>query len=137
MKSFKRTQHIIGIFEPYFTLRRAVHILRSMIDPETAAEEIGISAIAYKKLCALFIGTVDDDTKTLRQAVESGNREEIRSRAHHIKGAAVNLEFTVLARQAGNIQNMALEADFNTIQMELEQLCNEYADIRMGIEVIL
>jgi HPt (histidine-containing phosphotransfer) domain-containing protein len=108
-----------------------------MINLEFAAEEIGISTAAYKKLCALFLLTVDDDMKTLHVAENSVNREELKHKAHHIKGAAVNMEFTHLARQAEKIENSALNADYETIQTELHLLYDEYEKISMEIEVIL
>ncbi len=121
----------------FFTLPVAVNILVSMIDAESAAEEIGISITAYKRLCVLFLSTVDDDIKKLPEAAESGNREELRSRAHHIKGAAVNLEFTALARQAEYIQNIALKMEIDVIRTELRLLYDEYAKLRTEIEVVL
>lgn len=105
-----------------------------MIDMETAADEIGISLEAYRRLCSLFLETMEKDTAQLREALETEQREEIRSRAHHIKGAAANLEFTVLSLKAEEMQHAAHEKEMKQLRAMADGLFEEYNIIKAEFE---
>jgi HPt (histidine-containing phosphotransfer) domain-containing protein len=108
-----------------------------MIDIETAAGEIGISAEAYRRLCFLFISAMDDDLQGMLQALETGNKEELSKRAHHIKGASMNLEFMELSRMAEEIQVSALEADSDVLWSDYTDLCTGYCRVKRALEAVL
>jgi HPt (histidine-containing phosphotransfer) domain-containing protein len=88
------------------------------MDFQAAADEIGISVEAYKRLCSLFLDTTREDLRALASAFDNENREEIGSLAHHIKGAASNMEFEEMMQTAKELQLKAAEAPFS----ELEEL---------------
>jgi len=108
-----------------------------MIDIQAAADEIGISAEAYRRLCQLFLETMETDTARLREALETEQREEIRSRAHHIKGAAANLEFTVLSLKAEEIQHAAYDKELEQLRSMADSLFGEYNLIKAEFEETL
>jgi len=108
-----------------------------MIDFKAAADEIGISPEAYKRLCALFLETMKEDTEKLVQAVSSGSRDEIHGSAHHIKGAAANLDFELLSARAEEIQHGAREQDMSVLKQKVDQLLAEYRSVKSEIEEIL
>ncbi|MGC9312349.1 MAG: Hpt domain-containing protein [Sediminispirochaetaceae bacterium] len=105
-----------------------------MIDIEAAADEIGISVDAYRRLCSLFLETMEKDTMQLREALETEQREEIRSRAHHIKGAAANLEFTVLSLKAEEMQHAADDGEMEQLRSMADSLFEEYNIIKAEFE---
>jgi len=105
-----------------------------MIDFDYSADEIGISVEAYKKLCALFLTAMEEDTSGLRDALESEDTGEIRRRAHHIKGAAANLEFTVLSLKAEELQNAALKENIELLRSVAENLYTEYRKIKTELK---
>lgn len=105
-----------------------------MIDMESAADEIGISLDAYRRLCSLFLETMEKDTARLREALVTEQREEIRSRAHHIKGAAANLEFTVLSLKAEEMQHAAHGEEMEQLRSIADGLFEEYSKIREEFE---
>ncbi|MDY7028151.1 MAG: Hpt domain-containing protein [Spirochaetota bacterium] len=105
-----------------------------MIDIEAAADEIGISVDAYRRLCSLFLETMQKDTARLREALETEQREEILSRAHHIKGAAANLEFTVLSVKAEEMQHAAHGEEMKQLRAMADGLFEEYNIIKAAFE---
>ncbi len=108
-----------------------------MIDSAAAADQIGISEEAYKKLCSLFLRTMEEDTAGLREALAAEQREDIRSRAHHIKGAAANLDFMTLSIKADELQKVADDEDMEQLRSKADLLLGEYKKIQTEIEEIL
>jgi len=105
-----------------------------MIDMKAAADEIGISVEVYRRLCSLFLETMETDTARLREALETERREEISSRAHHIKGAAANLEFTVLSLIAEEMQHAACDKEIEHLRSMADSLFEEYNTIKAEFE---
>jgi len=108
-----------------------------MIDSAAAAEEIGISEESYKKLCSLFLETMKEDTAGLREALSTERRKDIRSLAHHIKGAAANLDFMTLSIKAEELQKAADDEDMELLRLKADLLLEEYKKIQISIEEIL
>lgn len=108
-----------------------------MIDIEAAADEIGISVEVYRRLCSLFLETMETDTARLREAFETEQREEIRDLAHHIKGAAANLEFTVLSLKAEEMQHAAGDKEIEQLRSMADSLFEEYNTIKAEFEETL
>ena len=103
------------------------------MDFQAAADEIGISVEAYTRLCSLFLETTKGDLRALASAFDNGNREEIGSLAHHIKGAAANMEFNEMMEEARTLQTKAAEAPF----LELEELRTRIEQHFSRIEMLL
>ncbi len=92
-----------------------IHSNNSM-DFRAAADEIGISVEAYTRLCSLFLETTKGDLRALSSAFDNENRDEIESLAHHIKGAASNMEFDDMREEARELQIQAAEAPFSELE---------------------
>ena len=100
-----------------------------------AAQEIGISTEAYTRLYALFIESTEEDLRSLKSAEERGDREKIASLAHHIKGAASNMEFNTLMEEARRLESSAAEAGEEEISSRIEKINGEFRAITDAWEV--
>ena len=74
---------------------------------EAAAAQIGLAEIDFKRMVEIFIRETEADLKKLQQACDLGDSEETALTAHHIKGAALNMEFDQLAQAAKSLENEA------------------------------
>lgn len=106
---------------------------------KNAAEEIGISVEAYKRLCSLFIENTDKDIVKLKEAFAANRQQEAADIAHHIKGAASNMDFLKMAETAKRLQIEALDTAKNTqtLSDEYDKLVALYSNIKSEIEAQL
>ncbi|MFP4618251.1 MAG: Hpt domain-containing protein [Spirochaetaceae bacterium] len=96
---------------------------------QQAAEEIGISVEAYRSLCSLFLKTTKNDLQTLYRAVEEEKRETISEQAHHIKGAASNMEFDKLMEEAEKLNKAAADAPVSELKRHAEKINMLFVEI--------
>ncbi len=103
---------------------------------QTAAEEIGISVDAYKRLCTLFIKNTDKDLSQLHTAIENKSMKTAADTAHHIKGAASNMDFSLLAKLAKDLQLRILSGteSQDSLMKYYDNCFNEYKRIKLEIE---
>jgi len=64
------------------------------------AEELGLEEEDIRALVRIFLESTEQDLDQLARAYTSGDANLLRSTAHHIKGAAGNLEVNVVAAEA-------------------------------------
>ena len=104
-----------------------------------AAAEIGISVEAYKRLCSLFIENTDNDIVKLKEACDANRLQDAADIAHHIKGAASNMDFLQLADTAKQLQLKALNSlnDTPALRESYEELVALYGSIKTEIEAQL
>ena len=95
-----------------------------------AAARIGLAEIDFKKMVEIFVRETEADLKKLQQACDLGDSGEIALTAHHIKGAALNMEFDELAQAAKNLENEAGQGKLESaarfraiIEAELAEIC--------------
>ncbi len=108
-----------------------------VMDIQKAAEEIGISVDGYKKLCSLFIKSGRTDCANLRDAIEAMDRVKIKEYAHHIKGAARNLDFETLSSLAKEIEFGAPDEPKEQLLSAYNRLFTSYEDVEMEIKEAL
>ena len=106
---------------------------------KNTAEEIGISVDAYKRLCRLFIDNTDKDIVKLKTAFDQSRLQEAADIAHHIKGAASNMDFYEMADTAKSLQLKILEHPSDNYELieHYEKLAAMYQDIKVEIEAQL
>src|SRR6056297_3235525 len=102
---------------------------------KNTAEEIGISVEAYKRLCRLFINNTDTDIVKLKTAFDHGRLQEAADIAHHIKGAASNMDFNEMAHTAKSLQLKTLKhpSDNHELIEHYEKLAAIYQNIKAEI----
>jgi HPt (histidine-containing phosphotransfer) domain-containing protein len=103
-------------------------------EPERAAEEIGISPEAYKRLCRLFVDSTRKDLEALRSAVAAGDCATAATTAHHIKGSARNMDFEDLAAIAEEVTRRARSCDLAGMPKQAQQLEEEFASVAAAVE---
>ena len=109
------------------------------MDLKNAADEVGISVEAYKRLCRLFIENTDNDIVKLKEACDANRLQEAADIAHHIKGAASNMDFLQLADTAKRLQLKALDSlnDTHTLWDSYAEIVVLYGSIKTEIEAQL
>lgn len=97
---------------------------------ETAAAQLGLSEIDFKRMVEIFIRETEADLKKLQQAYDLSDCEETALTAHHIKGAALNMEFDQLAQAAEKLENEARQGKLESaarfkamIEVDLAEIC--------------
>ena len=102
---------------------------------EAAAAQIGLPEADFRKMVELFIRETEADLKKLKQACDLGDCEETALTAHHIKGAALNMEFNKLAQAAESLENDARQGKLETaarfraiIKAELAEICDSLSE---------
>lgn len=106
---------------------------------KNTAAEIGITVDAYKRLCRLFLDNTDNDIVKLKAAVDQSKLQEAADIAHHIKGAASNMDFNEMADAAKSLQLKSLEqfSDYHELIEHYKKLVAMYEDIKVEIEAQL
>jgi len=98
---------------------------------QSSAAEIGISVEAYKRICALFIENTDKDLLQLKSELEVNNPTQSAATAHHIKGAAANMDYEELASHAKKLQLL-----IQTDSVDSEELSKQYEQLSQGYQKI-
>ena len=74
------------------------------MDIPTLAEEFGLEEQEVRRLFQTFLESTEKDLVQLGQAFSEQDAETMQAAAHHIKGAAGNLELEVIAEAARRIE---------------------------------
>jgi HPt (histidine-containing phosphotransfer) domain-containing protein len=77
------------------------------MDIKALAEELGLEENDALRLVQTFIETTGQDLLLLERAFADQDADQVRKLAHHIKGAASNLELTVITEAALAIEEKA------------------------------
>src|SRR6056297_1352902 len=99
---------------------------------QSSAAEIGISVEAYKRICTLFIENTDKDLLKLKSDLEMNNLKHCAATAHHIKGAAANMDYMDIAALAKKLQVLLQTgtATSEELSEQYEQLSQRYQNIK-------
>jgi HPt (histidine-containing phosphotransfer) domain-containing protein len=82
--------------------------------PELAAA-IGIDAETLKSIFRRFIDKTPEDLENLGKSISKKDTGSIKSHAHHIKGAALNLELLILSDTAKQLEEAAQKSNWDII----------------------
>jgi HPt (histidine-containing phosphotransfer) domain-containing protein len=102
---------------------------------EAAAAQIGLAEIDFKRMVEIFVRETEADLKKLQQACDLGDSGETALTAHHIKGAALNLEFDQLAQAAKNLENEARQGKLESAARFRAIIEAELAEIRDSLSL--
>ncbi len=103
-------------------------------NPERSAQEIGISTSSYLRLCRVFLESTRTDLEELRQAVARRDASSAGTVAHHIKGAARNMEFKSVAQTAETLVQVAQAGETETLPRYMERIEEEFGEAAAVIE---
>jgi HPt (histidine-containing phosphotransfer) domain-containing protein len=77
------------------------------MDLRRLAEELGLAEDDVCRLALTFLDSTDKDLLLLEQAYSQQDADQVRRIAHHIKGAADNLELTAIVEVALAMEEQA------------------------------
>ena len=96
------------------------------------AEELGLEENDALRLVQIFIETTEQDLLLLERAFADQDADQVRKLAHHIKGAARNLELTAITEAALAIEEKVCsnlledtEPQIAAIRSGLDSMCTE------------
>jgi HPt (histidine-containing phosphotransfer) domain-containing protein len=98
-----------------------------------AAAQIGLGEKDYKKMVEIFVRETKSDLKKLHQSCLLGDSEETALSAHHIKGAALNMEFDIIVRAAKNLENEARQGKLTSAAQFIGLIETELAEISQSL----
>ena len=96
---------------------------------EAAAAQIGLTEVDFRKMVEIFVKETETDLKKLEQACDLGDSEETALTAHHIKGAALNMEFDQLAQAAEKLEKEARQGKLESAARFRATIKTELAEI--------
>ena len=76
---------------------------------DDTAKALGLQIPIFKTILKTFIGSIDKDVESLKQAINENDFDKIRGAAHKIKGAAGNLKITNVFEITKDIELSAKE----------------------------
>jgi HPt (histidine-containing phosphotransfer) domain-containing protein len=100
------------------------------MDIESMAEDLGLEVEEVHRLVLTFLDSTEQDILLLSRAFSDGDAEKLRSAAHHINGAAANLELYEIAEAAKGIEDRAHSGILEDPAAQLEMIRNRLDTIR-------
>ncbi len=101
-----------------------------VFDRNGLLNRLGGNEALVEKFVAMFFTSADEHLALLRQAAETGDAEQIRAKAHAIKGSAANVGAMALSTAAAALGNAIREERFAEQPHLLAQLEEQYALFR-------
>lgn len=103
---------------------------------EKAASELEIPVEKYLQLVELFVEDSRTQLEALSKAIDTSDRQTADTVAHHIAGAAENLEFNDFAHAARSLREILSSPDREAVQLRerLEQVLQEFRTVENRIK---
>ena len=98
------------------------------------ADELGLEEEDVRDLVRLFLDSTEQDLERLAQAYASGDAELLRSTAHHVKGAAGNLEVNGVAAEALAMEQAAASGDLEDPAPRIDRIRTELEALHAQLE---
>jgi HPt (histidine-containing phosphotransfer) domain-containing protein len=99
------------------------------MDIKNLSEELGLEENDVLRLVRTFIDSTEQDLLLLAQAIADHDADQVRKLAHHIKGAASNLELNDIADATRTIEEKGRSKSFEATEPQ-------FAAIRRGLDSI-
>ena len=106
----------------------------SNMDLEKTAENLGLDLEDFTSLLKLFLETTQEDLKKLDGALVEENWEQVSHIAHHIKGAATNLDLSEISGAAIDAESSARSKEKETLTAQIETIRRELALLARTID---
>ena len=107
------------------------------MDLEKLADSIGIETETLKSILRRFMDQTPDDIDRLEKEISKEDAEAVRASAHHIKGAALNLELIELSDTAMQLENAAKKSDWTAIRQLISALRRAYKKEEVHLSKLL
>jgi HPt (histidine-containing phosphotransfer) domain-containing protein len=103
------------------------------MDLSILADELGLDGEGVLHLVRTFLKSTMQDLCALEQALTDRDAEAAARLAHHIKGAAANLELTVIAEAALAVEKSAAGGNFGGLGQQVAAISRELKTIQDGL----
>jgi HPt (histidine-containing phosphotransfer) domain-containing protein len=97
-------------------------IMSKIFDPGEILEQIGGDKELLVDIIHIFIKTYPEDLKSLQEAIEEGDPENVRKNAHRMKGSVSNFGKYKAFETAKSIEERAKEGDLSKVKNMYEDL---------------
>jgi HPt (histidine-containing phosphotransfer) domain-containing protein len=104
---------------------------------EKIAAEIGISGDTLRSLYRTFLESTPKDLAALEDGIARQDVNIVTTSAHHIKGAAINLELLKLAEKAKILENSAKPGNWAELTRLFHELTSAYKQEKEAVEKLL
>ncbi len=104
---------------------------------EKIAAEIGISGDTLRSLYRSFLDSTPKDLAALKNGIAQQDPDIVTTSAHHIKGAAINLELLKLAEAAKILENSAKQGNWEELTRLFHELISSFKQEKEAIEKLL
>jgi len=123
------------VFTKYLTMKKEnkptslavedTNVKNVKFDLEDISQKMGLPSIVVKKIVTSFTSTIDDDLVKLEDAISKNSYDEIKSFAHKIKGASLNLRMENIAHWGSIIEKQGIENNTTSIDQNFKRLKEE------------
>ena len=101
---------------------------------EILAKNVGLEVEDFYEIFEIYMNTTASDLEGLKTALENGDAQGVRERAHSIKGASGNLGFNELYYLAKEIDELAREASLSAVEDLVRSLSEKYKNLTAVFE---
>lgn len=88
------------------------------IDPLQVSQKLGVSEKIASLLISKFEISIKKDLEELKTIIESGNKEEIKNKAHYIKNSCLNMSLDQVCEILQNIETSNLDQEQLKVQLK-------------------
>jgi HPt (histidine-containing phosphotransfer) domain-containing protein len=100
------------------------------MDIEVLAEELGLEKAGALRIVRTFLDSTAQNLVQLTHALEEQDTDEVTRMAHHIKGAAGNLELTAISEAALMIEEQAKNKDLRGAEQQAATILKQLKALR-------
>ncbi len=100
------------------------------MDLSTLAGDLGLDEEGALHLVRTFLKSTTQDLRALEQALTDRDAEAAARLAHHIKGAATNLELTAIAKAALAVERRTAGGDLGGLGQQVAAMRKELKTIQ-------
>jgi HPt (histidine-containing phosphotransfer) domain-containing protein len=101
---------------------------------EERAEDLGLEPDDFLTLLGLFVETTEADLERLDTALQGGDLDEVARIAHHIKGAATNLDLEGPLEAAKQMESEAANNDSENLANLKRRIADSLQEIIRSLE---
>jgi two-component system sensor histidine kinase TorS len=105
------------------------------MDIEVLAEELGLEKAGALRIVRIFLDSTTQDLEQLTHALEEQDADEVARMAHHIKGAAGNLELVAIEKAAVLLEEKAKNKDLRGADRQTATILKQLEAFRENLSI--
>jgi len=104
--------------------------LQPVFDRQALLVRLGGNEALIQKFVTMFFDSADEHMNLLQQAVEAGDAEQMRAKAHAIKGSAGNVGACALSAAAAELEKAVREGRTEVYVLRMDLLKKQFESFR-------